>query len=111
MVFAADNTRQLEKENNDESYDLKWVSGNDHKLKQSISLQPIIVDKEPNASVNNVDDSVVQHLHQDVNNKHTTEREEETNVTETEDKKTITTVSSSAQSKTEEQLVANNLYY
>ena len=25
LVFTAGNTRQLEKENNDESYDLKWV--------------------------------------------------------------------------------------
>ena len=30
---AAGNNKQLENENNDESYALKWVSRNDHKLK------------------------------------------------------------------------------
>ena len=96
---AAGNNKQLENENNDESYALNWVSRNDHKFKQNISIQPVLVDKEPNASVHNIDTYIVQHLHQTANNQHTIEREEETNATATEDKNIITTAFPSAQSK------------
>ena len=61
---VAGNNKQLENDNNDESYALKWVSGNDHKFKKYISIQPVLVDKEPNASVHNIDTYIVQHLHQ-----------------------------------------------
>ena len=78
-------------------------------LKQMILRTPIIVTKKSNVSVNNVDDSIVKNLLQDMNTKHKIEREEENK--ETNDIKTIKQESSSATNKDKEKMIANTFHY